>query len=64
MCIRFMASRQPPLAPLYRLLDFAPHSNTRDVPDPYYTGDFDYVYGLVEAGARGLLEHIRSERGL
>ncbi|NJL04569.1 MAG: low molecular weight phosphotyrosine protein phosphatase [Chloroflexaceae bacterium] len=53
----------PPTA-LYRLLDFAPHSDTRDVPDPYYTGGFDHVYGLVEAGARGLLEHIRNERGL
>jgi protein-tyrosine phosphatase len=36
----------------------------RDVPDPYYTGNFEEVYQLVEAGCRGLLTHIRREHGL
>lgn len=35
-----------------------------DVPDPYYTGNFEQVYHLVEASAKGLLAHIRRERGL
>ncbi len=47
-----------------RLLEFAPESGTLDVPDPYYTGNFDQVYRLVLAGCRGLLAHIRQERGL
>lgn len=45
-------------ARLYRLLDFAAGTKVRDVPDPYYTGNFEYVYQLVEAGCRGLLEFI------
>lgn len=49
---------------LYRLLDFAANGAERDVPDPYYTGNFDYVYRLVEEGCRGLLEKIRQEEGL
>lgn len=46
---------------LHRLLEFAPGSQRMDVPDPYYTQGFDYVYQLVLAGCKGLLEHIRRE---
>jgi protein-tyrosine phosphatase len=51
---------------LYRLLDFAPDANgvDRNVPDPYYSGDFETVYRLIEAGCRGLLARIREEEGL
>ncbi|MDX1662253.1 MAG: low molecular weight protein-tyrosine-phosphatase [Candidatus Promineifilaceae bacterium] len=49
---------------LYRLLDFAPGRHEEDVPDPYYSGNFDEVYELVEEGCRGLLEMIREEKGL
>lgn len=35
-----------------------------DVPDPYYTGNFEEVFRLVEAGCKGLLAHIRRERGI
>lgn len=40
------------------LLDWAPATGLRDVPDPYYMGDFDHVYDLIEQGCRGLLQHI------
>jgi protein-tyrosine phosphatase len=49
------------------LLSFADDrrsANTLDVPDPYYTGNFEVVYRLVEAGCTGLLAHIRHERGI
>lgn len=46
------------------LLDFAHHTNERAVPDPYYSGNFDYVYQLVLDGCQGLLETIRQENGL
>lgn len=48
---------------LHLLLDFAEGVDTRDVPDPYYEGNFDRVYELVEAGCRGLLDHICQEQG-
>lgn len=42
-------------------LEFAPGIDIREVPDPYYGGaaGFDHVLDLVEAGAAGLLAHIR-----
>ena len=43
---------------LPRLLDYAPESKTKDVPDPYYNGNFSEVYRLVTLGCRGLLETI------
>lgn len=49
---------------LYRLLDFASNGTEGDVPDPYYTGNFDHVYRLVEDGCHGLLAHVRAEEGL
>lgn len=44
--------------PVVRLLDHAPELGTRDVPDPYYTGEFDRVLDLVEAACRGLLRDL------
>jgi len=49
---------------LYRLLDFATNSSEKNVPDPYYSGNFETVYQLVSDGSRGLLETIRREEGL
>jgi protein-tyrosine phosphatase len=46
---------------LHRLLDFAAETTEKDVPDPYYTGNFEYVYQLVTDGCRGLLNKIRQE---
>jgi protein-tyrosine phosphatase len=42
-------------------LEFAPELEVADVPDPYYGGPngFEEVLDLVEAAARGLLEHLR-----
>ena len=48
---------------LHRLLDFASQTNEQNVPDPYYTGNFEYVYQLVEDGCRGLLKMIRKQEG-
>ncbi|MGD8584449.1 MAG: low molecular weight protein-tyrosine-phosphatase [Chloroflexota bacterium] len=46
---------------LFRLLDFAKGVGTRDVPDPYYNGNFEEVYQLVADGCQGLLESIREQ---
>lgn len=48
----------------YRLLDFATKTTEQNVPDPYYSGGFDYVYELVEDGCVGLLAFIRQEEGI
>ena len=44
---------------IYRLLEFANQDGVLDVPDPYYLGNFDYVFQLVEEGCRGLLAEIQ-----
>lgn len=48
----------------YRLLDFSSQKAESDVPDPYYTNNFEYVYQLVTDGCKGLLETIRQREGL
>ncbi|MDQ0155564.1 low molecular weight protein-tyrosine-phosphatase [Robertmurraya andreesenii] len=47
-----------PKAKIKMLLDFVPDTENKDVPDPYFTGDFEEVYNLVKQGCEGLLEHI------
>ncbi|OGT21230.1 MAG: phosphotyrosine protein phosphatase [Gammaproteobacteria bacterium RBG_16_57_12] len=44
-------------------LDYAPHMNEAEVPDPYYGGmnGFEQVLDLVEAAAEGLLKEIRNK---
>ena len=51
-------------AKLAIFLSFAEDIDMRDVPDPYYSGRFEYVYGLVERGARALLDYIREHEEL
>jgi protein-tyrosine phosphatase len=46
---------------LFRLLDFAEKVGKKDVPDPYYNGNFEEVYQLVVDGCRALLETIREQ---
>ncbi|GGA32116.1 low molecular weight protein-tyrosine-phosphatase [Paenibacillus physcomitrellae] len=47
-----------------KLLDLVPDVKLKDVPDPYYTGNFDETYELVGKGNKALLEHIRREHNL
>lgn len=46
---------------LRMFLEFAPEQSVREVPDPYYGGakGFEFVFDLVDAASRGLLEDIR-----
>ena len=48
-----------PAGKVHRLLDFT--DRTRDIADPWYTGDFDRTYDDVVEGCRGLLEHLLEE---
>ena len=40
------------------LLGFTPPGVDRDVPDPYYEGGFDRVYGMIEESCRHLLDFL------
>lgn len=44
---------------IYKLLDFT--NNSRDISDPWYTGDFDKTYDDVYEGCVSLLKHIVSK---
>jgi protein-tyrosine phosphatase len=39
-------------------------TDVSEVPDPYYDNRFDYVYDLVEMGAKALLAKIRQDHNL
>ena len=44
-------------------LEYAPHLDTKEVPDPYYGGakGFERVLDMVEDASRGLLEEIKRQ---
>ncbi len=44
-------------------LGFARETGHESVPDPYYDGDaaFEHMFDLIEAGARGLCDHLRRQ---
>ncbi len=51
-------------AKLFQLLDFVEDVSNKDVPDPYFTGNFEEVYELVEKGCQRLMENIIKEHEL
>lgn len=51
-------------AEVKKLLDFVPDRLERDIPDPYYTGNFQEVYEMVNEGCDRLLAYIREKEGL
>lgn|SRR5690606_20060447 len=44
---------------VYRMLDFSERFRGLEVPDPYFTGDFQETYELLCEACSGLLEEIR-----
>jgi protein-tyrosine phosphatase len=58
----FEVTGKPQHPKIFRLLDLTDHN--KDVPDPYYTGDFEETYQLVTDGCRAVLEKIRNEHNL
>ncbi len=44
-----------------RLLDFVEDKQEMDVPDPYYSGNFEEVYELVKEGTENLLMEIKKD---
>ncbi|KOY80386.1 low molecular weight phosphotyrosine protein phosphatase [Lysinibacillus macroides] len=50
----------PDSAKIFRFLDLTEHR--KDVPDPYYTGNFQETYDLVLEGCQALLAKIKQEQ--
>ena len=46
-----------PEGKLYKLLSFA--GSSRDIADPWYTGNFDITYDDVVEGCKGFLEYLK-----
>lgn len=46
------------------LLEYVPEISNKDVPDPYYTGNFSEVYDLVKQGCTMLLHEIKKSHPL
>ncbi|WP_189013029.1 low molecular weight protein-tyrosine-phosphatase [Paenibacillus marchantiophytorum] len=51
-------------ASIHKLLDFAPDRVIKDVPDPYYTGNFQEVYEMVEVSCERLLVYLKEKENL
>ena len=49
-------------AHIARLLDYLPAAPDKNVPDPYFTGDFDAVYQMLDAACENLLAQVRREQ--
>ncbi|MFV2047799.1 low molecular weight protein-tyrosine-phosphatase [Metabacillus sp. YM-086] len=45
---------------IQRLLDYVEESDILDVPDPYYTGNFDEVFEMVHKSCRNLLNEVKT----
>ncbi|PZD93678.1 low molecular weight phosphotyrosine protein phosphatase [Paenibacillus sambharensis] len=51
-------------ARLFRFMELVEGRQGEDVPDPYYTGNFQEVYDLVHTGCRALLAQIMRDHHL
>ncbi|MCV4230400.1 low molecular weight phosphotyrosine protein phosphatase [Virgibacillus sp. LDC1] len=49
-------------AAILKFMDLLPDEKLREVPDPYFTGNFDEVYRLIDAGCDILLDKIMKEK--
>jgi protein-tyrosine phosphatase len=46
------------------LLDLVEEALDKNVPDPYYTGNFEEVYNLVKKGCEQLLKEVRKAHNI
>ncbi|MFB1050934.1 low molecular weight protein-tyrosine-phosphatase [Paraliobacillus sp. JSM ZJ581] len=47
-----------------KLMDYVEKAEEENVPDPYFTKNFDYTYHLVSKGCSALLSEIKQKRGV
>lgn len=46
---------------LFTFMELLPDKGMADVPDPYYDGNFSFVYELVESGCKELLKRVQAD---
>lgn len=51
-------------AHIVRLLDYVDEKQEKDIPDPYFTGDFEETYELVKIGCTNLLKEVRRNHNI
>ncbi|WP_307258965.1 low molecular weight protein-tyrosine-phosphatase [Oikeobacillus pervagus] len=61
---RLIKAEMNPKARFIRLLDLVEELEVKDVPDPYYTGNFEEVYELITKGCLKLLQKIKQENAI
>lgn len=49
---------------VFRLLDLVDEVKEKNIPDPYFTGNFDEVYRLVRVGCERLLQKMIADHSL
>ncbi|MGG4220050.1 low molecular weight protein-tyrosine-phosphatase [Paenibacillus jamilae] len=49
-------------ADILKFMDLLPQEKLREVPDPYFTGNFEETYRLMDAGCEALLDKIIEEK--
>lgn len=49
-------------ADIIKFMDLLPEEKLREVPDPYFTGNFEEVYRLIDSGCDVLLDRIVNEK--
>ncbi|WP_116964147.1 low molecular weight protein-tyrosine-phosphatase [Fastidiosibacter lacustris] len=60
MDMAVIAKKTHDMGKVTKLLDYAPHLNLKDVPDPYYHHGFDQVYLMIDTACRKLLSHLKT----
>lgn len=53
-----------PESKVFRLMDFVKEAKEVNIPDPYFTGNFDEVYSMIEEGCTHLLEYMIAKNHL
>lgn len=48
-------------ATVCQMMDFVSEAREENVPDPYFTGDFNYTYELLSEACQAFLEYIGKE---
>src|SRR5699024_1615927 len=43
---------------IYRMMDFVENPPEKNVPDPFFTGDFDYTYTLISQASQALQNYL------